>query len=60
MSEDRFLRPFRAEAVFGARRKVSLQDGIQTMADWVGTMAREKAAFSKISRSQNLAAELAA
>jgi UDP-glucose 4-epimerase len=45
----------RAEAVFGARRKVPLQDGIQTMADWVRDHgSRESSIFEDIEVPKNL------
>ena len=45
----------RAEAVFGAQRKVSLQDGIQTMADWVRDHgSRESSIFEDIEIPKNL------
>jgi UDP-glucose 4-epimerase len=45
----------RAEAVFGARRKVSLQDGIQSMADWVKEHgSRESNIFEDIEIPKNL------
>jgi UDP-glucose 4-epimerase len=45
----------RAESVFGARRKVSLQDGIQTMADWVRDHgSRESGIFEDIEIPKNL------
>jgi UDP-glucose 4-epimerase len=44
-----------AEAVFGTRRKVSLQDGIQTMADWVRDHgSRESSIFEDIEIPKNL------
>jgi UDP-glucose 4-epimerase len=45
----------RAEAVFGARRKVSLQDGIQSMSDWVKEYgSRESNIFEDIEIPKNL------
>ena len=45
----------RAEAVFGARRKISLQDGIQNMADWVKEHgSRESNIFEDIEIPKNL------
>jgi len=45
----------RAEAIFGTRRKVLLQDGIQTMADWVREHgSRESSIFEDIEIPKNL------
>jgi UDP-glucose 4-epimerase len=45
----------RAEAVFGAQRKVSLQDGIRTMAAWVREHgSRESSIFEDIEIPKNL------
>jgi len=45
----------RAEAIFGTRRKVPLQDGIQTMADWVREHgSRESSIFEDIEIPKNL------
>jgi UDP-glucose 4-epimerase len=45
----------RAETIFGARSKVSLQDGIQNMADWVRDHgSRESSIFEDIEIPKNL------